>query len=364
MSNSHLYCVILAGGVGSRFWPLSREAKPKQFLNFAPGGRTFLRLAYDRMVKILPPENIIVVSLTRYRDLVFESIPELPEDNLILEPYCRNTAPSLAYATYKLLHRDPDAVMIASPADHVITDEGVFTQTLMKAADFAARGHALITMGIVPTSANTNFGYIQMAEPSAAPGTPVMVKTFTEKPDQELAEIFVRSGEFLWNSGIFIWKATAIREELTRHCPDITNLWKDWDRQLDTPGEGVFIEKIYTDCPNISIDYAVMEKSDRAWVFPSQFGWADIGSWRSLYEWTDARDEDGNVLFTGDVSVIRDSRRCVVYCSDKKKLIAIKGLEDLLVIDTGDVLMVCPRNVGAVKYLMNETSMPEFEKYK
>lgn len=363
MINNHFYCIIMAGGIGSRFWPISRADKPKQFLDFATEGKSFLRYTYERMRAVIPDENILVVSLTRYRDQVMEQLPELKEENLLLEPYNRNTAPCITYATYKILKRDPHAVTVVTPADHIINNHAAFNETLSNALAYAAGSEALITLGVVPTRPDPNFGYIQMAG-AAEPGQPVMVKTFTEKPTEELAKVFIETGEFLWNSGIFVWKAETIRKELERYAPEITRLWKGWQEVLDSENEQGFIERIYTDMPRISIDYAVMEKTDLDWVYPATFRWADIGNWSSLYEYLAHHDENGNAMNHLTRGLIRECKGNVVYSVSDKKLLAFKGLEDYIVIDTDDVLMICPRDEEKLKDFLSELAMPEFEDYR
>lgn len=364
MLSPHTYCVILAGGTETKFWPLSRESRPKPFLGLIPGGKTFLRHTWDRVTRFVPESNILVVTLRKYKDLVQESIPGIPEANILCEPYGRNTAPSLAYAAYTLLSRDPDAVMISTPADLSISDEVSLMEILQMASSYASGHSRLITLGIVPTSANTNFGYIQMTPGAVAKDEPAGVKTFTEKPDPDLAEVFVQSGEFLWNSGIFIWKASAIIAEMEKHCPEITRLWTGWEKALGSDAEKEFIEKVYTDSPNISIDYAVMEKSDNTGVYPADFGWADLGTWNSLYECMKTRDGADNCVITAGKTIIKNGSGNILCSRRDGKLVVIDGLSDYIVVDTDDVLVVCPRGQGAIKAIVSETSMPEFEKYK
>ena len=363
-NREHCYSVILAGGIGSRFWPISREKLPKQFLDFTSAGHSFLRFTYDRMKAIVPEENILVVSLNRYRDLVKQQLPELRDGNLLLEEYNRNTAPAITYATYKILKRDPDAVMISTPADHVINHHDIFNETIHKALADAEESGSLTTIGIVPTRPDPNFGYIQAIGDQDS-GKPLKVKTFTEKPDEELAKVFMESGEFLWNSGIFLWKASVIREELEKHAPDITRLWTGWEDALDTDREADFVMNIYrSDCPRISIDYAVMEKTDKAWVFPAKFKWADIGNWESLYEYLAQHDSFGNASDIDGKSLLREGRDNIIYSDGKGKLIAIRGLEDYIVIDTDDVLLICPRDEKKLKEFLSELAMPEYADYR
>ncbi|MBQ9661506.1 MAG: mannose-1-phosphate guanylyltransferase [Bacteroidales bacterium] len=363
MFNNHYYCIIMAGGVGSRFWPISRTDQPKQFLDFSIQGRSFLRRTYDRMKAVIPEENILVVSLDRYRDQVRAHLPELPERNLLLEPYNRNTAPCIAYATYSLLKRDPAAVTVVTPSDHAIARHDAFNKTLQEALSYAAGSDALLTLGVIPTRPDPNFGYIQMA---ARPedGRPVKIKTFTEKPDADLARVFIDTGEFLWNSGIFVWRADAIRQEMERRAPEITQLWNGWQEVLGTDGERTFLDHIYTDMPRTSIDYAVMEKTDKAWVFPADFRWADIGNWESLYEYLAYHDDRGNALNRTSRRLLKDCSGNIVYSTREGKLLALRGMEDFIVIDTDDVLMICPRDEAKLKDFLSQLAMPEYEEYR
>ena len=353
----------MAGGIGSRFWPISRTGKPKQFLDFSIQGRSFLRRTYDRMKVVVPEENILVVSLDQYAGLVREQLPELPEKNLLLEPYNRNTAPCIAFATYTLLKRDPEAVTVVTPADHAIARHSEFNNTLSEALELAAGSDALITLGVIPTRPDANFGYIQMAG-KPENGKPVKVKTFTEKPDAGLARVFIETREFLWNSGIFVWRAEAIRQELEQYAPEITHLWNGWQEALGTDRQKAFLEHIYTDMPRISIDYAVMEKTDRAWVYPARFRWADIGNWESLYDYLAYHDDQGNALNRTARRLLKDCRDDIVYSTRDDKLLAIRGMEDFIVIDTDDVLMICPRDEKKLKDFLSQLAMPEYEEYR
>ena len=364
--DNHNYCVIMAGGIGARFWPVSREGMPKQFLPMTPDGESFLRLAYERFSKIFPDDHILVVSLARYKEMVMETLPEILESNIILEPYSRNTAPCIALAAYTLLKRDPGAVMVATPADHIILDEEVFRDTITKALCYASKSDALITLGIVPDHPDTNFGYIQgVQDGSEEDGRPIKVKTFTEKPDKALAEVFFQSGEFYWNSGIFVWRAQSIRRELEKHMPETQILFSGWEESLDSQEQNAFLEKVYSSISKISIDYAVMEKTDKAWVYPSKFRWHDIGNWEALYSFVSGLglEPDGNVTFAGP-SLCHDNHNTLVYASDKEKLIAVRGLDNFIVVDTGDVLLICPRDEQSARDVIANVAMPDFEKYR
>lgn len=366
MDIKHCYCIILAGGPGTRFWPLSKTAKPKQFLDVADSGKTFIRQTYERYSKVIPQENIIIVTAYRYRELVLEQIPELEKKNLLLEPYQRNTAPAVAYATYSILLRDPEAHVVVAPSDHFIQNEEMFCKTIEHAFDFVAEKDVLMTLGLVPTRPDSNYGYIQACGGQNAykNDCPMEVKTFTEKPDKELARVFINTGEFFWNSGIFIWKAKTIKEEMERHMPVVTGLFKGWEKALHTPMEEEFILRTYTECPNLSITYAVMENTDRAWMYPAKFDWQDIGSWESLYNFIPDKDANGNVIGT-ERHIVESCRDILVITPDrKKKMVAVKGLEDFMVIDTDDVLVICPKDDRKFKEFISGIAMPEFEKYR
>lgn len=356
--NNHYYCVIMAGGLGTRFWPISRSSKPKQFLNFAKTGKSFLQLAYERVAGIIPPENILVVSQERYRDLVLADIPDLPEANLLLEPYNRNTASCIAYANYTILKRDPEGVVLVTPSDQVVGEHEDYRRTVSRGLDYAAAHDVLLTLGVVPRRPDPNFGYIQIDSPMTD-GSPVPVKTFTEKPSVELARVFLDSGEFLWNAGIFIWKASVIAGEMEEYVPGVTRQWSGWQDFVGTPDERSFLERIYPDMPRTSIDYAVMEKSDRVMAMPAGFDWNDIGNWDSLYEYF---SEGDNSVKVNGKSLLEDNSGTLVFSPSADRLVAVKGLKDYVVVDIDNVLMICPRD--EVKDFVSELSLPEYEKYK
>ena len=359
------YCVIMAGGAGTRFWPVSRVNKPKQFLDAADTGKTFIRHTYNRMLKVLPKENILIMTAEKYRDLVMEQIPELEQQNLLLEPYPRNTAPSTAYATYTLLKRNPEAKFIVMPADYIIENEELFVNTIRNAFDYIDQNDVLLTFGVIPTRPDTNYGYAQVCGGREALNSksPVKVKTFTEKPDKDLAKIFLASGEFLWNAGMFLWKAETFRKEMEKHMPQVTGLFKNWEHVLGTPVEHEFITKTFSDCMNISLAYGVMEKTDRAWIYPVEFDWQDIGTWESLYNYMTEGKNKGNA-FSAEKVLAEATNDTLVISPEKKKLIAIKGLDDYIVIDTDDVLLICPKDDKKFKDFISQIAMPEFEKYR
>ncbi len=366
MNKNNCYCVILAGGPGTRFWPMSRVAKPKQFLDVADSGKTFIRQTYERFSKVVPKENILVVTAYRYRELVMEQLPDLDQKNLLLEPYTRNTAPSVAYATYTLLQRNPEAHVVVTPSDHYIVNDDLFCKTIEYAFDFVAEKDVLMTLGLVPTRPDSNYGYIQACGGKDAYKSeePMAVKTFTEKPDKELAKIFIKTGEFFWNSGILVWKADTFRHEMEKHLPQVTGLFKGWERALGTAIEDEFILRIFTECPNISINYGVMEKTDMAWMYPAKFDWQDIGSWESLYNFIPEKDANGNVIGPEKYLVENCKDTLVITPDRKKKMVAIKGLEDFMIIDTDEVLVICPKDDKKFKDFISGIAMPEFEKYR
>lgn len=365
MNKNNCYCVIVAGGAGTRFWPISRSARPKQFLDVADTGKSFIRHTYERFLDIVPQENIIISTAEKYRSLVMAEIPELSEENLLLEPYTRNTAPCLAYATYTLLKRNPEASFIVSPADYIIENKELFAETVNAAFEYVENNDVLMTLGIIPTRPDTNYGYAQVCGGRQAlkSSSPIKVKTFTEKPDKELAKVFLASGEFLWNSGMFIWKANVIKDEMEKHMPLVTGLFKGWENILGTAVEGEFINKVYTDCMNLSISYGVMEKTDKAWIYPVQFDWQDIGTWESLYNYMTERQGGDNAVSAGKV-LLEDTNDTLIISPEKKKLVAVKGLENFTIIDTEDVLLICPKDDRKFKEFISQIAMPEFEKYR
>lgn len=365
MNTNNCYCVIMAGGSGTRFWPVSRTSKPKQFIDITDTGMTFLRRTYERFLQVVPQENILVSTAERYADLVREQIPELHPDNLLLEPYPRNTAPCIAYATYRLLQKNPEATVVVTPADHAIDNEELFALTIRKAFEYVECNDVLMTLGVVPTRPDTNYGYVQAAggKDACTNDGPMPVKTFTEKPDKELASVFISTGEFFWNAGIFLWKAETIRKELERHLPEVTGLFEGWEMALGSKIENEFIARAFTDCPNISIDYGVMEKTDMAWIYPVGFGWSDIGTWESLYNSMPEKDENGNATGVKN-TLLEDTGNTLIISKDRNKLIAVKGLEGYMVIDTEDALVICPKDDRKFKEFISGIAMPDYEKYR
>ena len=363
--DNNRYCVIMAGGNGSRLWPASTTACPKQFMDIADTGRTSLRNTYDRFLSVIPQDNIIVVTVQKYRDLVMRDIPELKQENLLLEPYARDTGPCIAYAAYTLFRRNPEATMVVTPADHLIFDEDKFREAIDKAVEFVSENDVLMTLGITPTRPDPNFGYIQVTGGNAAlqKAGAIKVKTFTEKPDVSLAKVFIDSGEFFWNSGIFVWTAGTIIKEMEKHMPEVTRVFGGWEHAIGTAMEDDFIGRAYTDCIKISIDYGVMEKTDKAWLYPAGFGWSDVGTWESLYNIIGHKDADGNYFNSASV-LSKNNFESLVISEDRNKLMAVSGLNDFVVIDTHDALLICPKSDKRVKDFISGLAMPGYEKFK
>ena len=363
MSN---YCVILAGGSSTSFWPISREDRPKELVRSESTRKSFLMQTYNRMLGIFPAENIYIATLYRFKEPILEQLPELGEEQLILEPYSRNTAPAIAFSTYRILAKDPDAIIVTVPADQQIGNPEAFGKAVGKAVDYASKSDVLLALGIVPTSADTHFGYVQVegGRDAYKAGNPVKARTFTEKPSAELARVFVESGEFLWNSGIFVGKASKIHEEMQVCCPEITMLWKGWQNYMGTPQESTFVEKVYTDSPKISIDYAVLEKSGRLWVLPSNFDWSDVGNFNSLYENRTDKDGDGNLVSIAGKSLLKDVQDSIVWSNRPRKLTVVRGLKDFLVVDSDDVLYICPRDEKILQDTRSELADPDFDEYR
>jgi len=338
--NKNHYVAIMAGGIGSRFWPMSRTDYPKQFLDILNTGRTLIQSTFDRFVKFIPVDNIYIVTAENYKDIVKEQLPELNEANILSEPSRKNTAPCIAYISYKLYQLNPAANLICAPADHLITDDAGFKKVCMDALHFTAHIKALVTLGIKPTNPNTGYGYIQY-EQLAVSDNIFKVKTFTEKPDRELAKTFVASGDFLWNAGIFVWQVKNIIKAFEKLLPEMHEVFDAEKYKFNTLEEKDVIGRIYPQCVNISIDYGVMEKADNVYVIPSSFGWSDLGTWASAYE-TLEKDYLENAV-AGNNVVIIDATRNMVH-ADNQKLILLQGLEDFVVVDTPDVLMICKKD--------------------
>lgn len=331
------YCVIMCGGIGSRFWPFSRADRPKQFLDFFGTGRTLLQMTYDRFVKVIPKENIFISSNILYADLIREQLPDVASSQLLLEPQRRNTAPCIAWASYHIQAINPKANIVVAPCDHLILKENDFLECVGKGLDFVSECPALLTLGITPDRPETGYGYIQVGEESN--DSINTVKTFTEKPNLELAKVFVESGEFYWNSGIFIWNVQSIIKALHRFLPEISNRFEDGLSLFNTPAEKSFIEDQYPACPSISIDFGVMEKASNVFVLCADFGWADMGTWGTLYELS-PKDKDRSVALKCE-SLAYESCDNIVVAPDK--LVVLQGLKGYIVVESENVLVICKK---------------------
>ncbi len=338
--NKHHYVAIMAGGIGSRFWPMSRTVLPKQFLDILGTGQTLIQQTYARYRHLIPRDNVYVVTSEEYVEIVKKQLPDLPAENILAEPSRKNTAPCIAYVAFKLLSKDPKALMIAAPADNLILETDQFVKTAKSALHFVDHINALVTIGIKPTHPNTGYGYIQHETAEAAPGV-YKVKTFTEKPNVELAKTFIASGDFLWNAGIFTWKVKNIVAALEKYAPELYDLFAAEKDKFNSPEEKTVVENIYPQCTNISIDFAVMEKADNVYLIPATFGWSDLGTWNSAWENME-KDYFGNAVVGKNVMVV-DASNCMVHVPDNK-LVLLQGLNDYIIVDTKDVLLICKKN--------------------
>ncbi len=335
--NPNTYVIIMAGGVGTRFWPFSRTNNPKQFHDVLGVGKTMLQQTFERFAEVCPPENVYVVTSTDYADLIRHQLPQLGDDQILCEPIRRNTAPCIAYACYKIGVKNPAANVVVAPADHIILKEAEFVQTVSTALEATAQTDILVTLGITPSRPDTGYGYIQFI-----PGeSPVKkVKTFTEKPQIELARTFLESGEFVWNAGIFVWNVQAIRRAFEKYLPEIAEVFAEGTRAYYTPNEEKFIAKAYTQCKSISIDNGIMEKADNVHVVLSDFGWSDLGTWKSLYEVSE-KDPNENALDAH--TMLFDTRNCIVK-TPRERLVVIQGLDGYIVAEYDNVLLICPKD--------------------
>lgn len=349
----------MCGGIGSRFWPYSRSERPKQFIDFFGTGRSLLQMSYDRILPIVPKENVIIVTNEQYAPLVKEQLPEISEGNILLEPARRNTAPCIAWAAYHIKALDSEASMIVTPSDHLITREKEFEKSILDGFDFVESHDALLTLGIKPTRPETGYGYIQIGDREC--GDILKVKTFTEKPDLQLAKVFCESGEFFWNSGIFLWSADSILKALHNYAPDLTNTFDKGAETFGTGREREFIEREFPGCVNISIDYAVMERAVNVYVECVSFGWNDLGTWSALYD-NSPKNVDGNV--TQNCRVLAYESKGNIFAVSGDKLVVVKGLDDYIVADADDVLLVCPKaDEQHIKQYVNDVKLSYGEKY-
>lgn len=357
--DNNRYCVIMCGGVGSRFWPFSKTAMPKQFIDFFGTGRTLLQMAFDRINGIVPVENILLITNENYGNLIKEQLPEIQDRQILLEPARRNTAPCIAWAAHHIKAIDPEARMMVAPSDHLIINVEKFRQSVINAFDFIDNHDALVTMGIKPVRPETGYGYIQVGDP--VEGDFSTVKTFTEKPSEDLARVFLESGEFFWNSGMFFWSADAIINALNTHAPEVNAIFDNGKDYFGTAQEWKYIENNFEACPSISIDFAVMEKAPNVFVETVDFGWNDLGTWRSLYEHS-PKNKDGNVTQNCKALMYNSHNNIVAIKGDK--LVITSGLEGYIVADVDDALLIVPmEEEQRIKQYVNEVKSKFGDKF-
>ena len=341
MLNKNSYAVIMAGGIGSRFWPMSKTSFPKQFLDILGTGETLIQQTFSRLERICPTENILIVTNKNYKNLCLEQLSNVVESNILCEPVMRNTAPCVAYAAFKIQSMNVDANMIIAASDHIILKEDEFVRVTNDCLDIVAKNDVLLTLGITPSRPDTGYGYIQFSEDNLSGSKKVRkVKTFTEKPNQELALNFLDSGDFLWNSGMFIWSAKSITLAYRKHLRDMHEVFDEGKQFYNTINEMEFINRVFPACKNISIDYGIMEKSENVYVYPADFGWSDLGTWCSLYSHLEL-DEYKNAI-QGNNVMMHDSSDNLVKVSDDK-LVVLQGLNGFIVVENEGTILVCKK---------------------
>ncbi len=334
------YCVIMAGGVGSRFWPISRTANPKQFLDILGTGKTLIQQTFERFKPICPVENFLIVTSDEYKEIVLEQLPELSVEQILLEPLRRNTAPCIAYANTIIKIKTKNAKIVVTPADHLIMNEELFRTNITTGLTFVDQNDALLTLGIKPHKPETGYGYIQLGK-KVGNDFPNFnkVKTFTEKPNLDMAKVFVESGEFFWNSGIFLWSLNSIVDSFNSHLSEVQSLFDKLEPHIGTNSEQKELSDTYMECKNISIDYGVMEKANNVFVQTADFGWSDLGTWSSLHEYSE-KDKNNNARINGKV-LLYDSKDCIVHAPAEKRVV-IQGLENYIVVESKNALLICP----------------------
>lgn len=358
-TNKNNFCVIMGGGIGSRFWPFSRKTLPKQFLDFFGTGRSLLQQTFDRFNKVIPAENILIVTNDMYADLVKEQLPELKPEQILLEPTRRNTAPCIAWAAYHIRALNPNANIVVAPSDHLILKEGEFLDTIEKGLAFVAQSEKLLTLGIKPNRPETGYGYIQIA--GQIGDNFYKVKTFTEKPELELAKVFVESGEFYWNSGLFMWNVNSIIKSIETLLPELASKLAPGKDVYGTASEKVFIDENFPACPNVSVDFGIMEKADNVYVSLGDFGWSDLGTWGSLYDLS-PKDETDNVTLKCQ-SLLYNSKDNIVVLP-QNKLAVIDGLEGYLIAESDNVLLICKKDEEhAIRKYVNDAQIKLGEDY-
>lgn len=353
----------MAGGVGTRFWPMSKTSKPKQFIDVLGTGKTLIQMTFDRFTRVCPPENILVVTNEIYKELVLKQLPQMKEDQVLCEPSRRNTAPCIAYANYRIRESNPEAVVVVAPSDHIIMKEDEFVNDINVALKAASENNWLLTLGITPSRPDTGYGYIQFIDKPVYEDDKRLfkVKTFTEKPNLEIAKSFLESGDFLWNSGIFIWSLKSIMTAFVNHLEDVDKLFKAGTGIYNTEKENQFIADTYAVCRNISIDYGIMEKAENVYTLAVDFGWSDLGTWGSLYAIRN-KDEHKNAVIGNNV-MLYDSEHCIVNVP-KDKLFVLQGLDDFIVVEDDNILLVCRKeDEQQIRKFVNDVKSEKGEKY-
>lgn len=360
--NDNNFCLILAGGKGKRLWPVSRENMPKQFLDFFSVGKTLLQQTYERMTKIVSPENILIATNRDFVSIVAEQLPQVPKANILGEPVNRNTAPSVAWATCRVLHRNKDARLVVVPSDQMIMEEGNFEKDIQAGLDWVGMNDGLLTMGVKPTRPEPGYGYIQMGEEQSDGGNIYKVKSFTEKPEREFAKVFMQSGEFYWNTGLFLARCDYLRECLKKIFPPVLRMIDAEEVEYTLEKEVKCIEEHYSLYPNLSIDYGILEKSDNVYVMRCSFGWADLGTWHSMYE-TMSKGEGDNVVLSKRV-MLDNCRGNIVKLPDDH-IAVLNNLDGYIVAEKGNVLLVCKKEDSSalVRKYINEVQMSEGEEF-
>jgi mannose-1-phosphate guanylyltransferase len=353
------YCVIMSGGIGSRFWPASRSTYPKQFLDFFGTGRSLLQQTFDRFSQLIPLENIYIVTNKKYKELTMEQLPQLKEGQILLEPQRRNTAPCIAFAANRIRAVNPKANMVVSPSDHLILKETDFLQRIREGLDFVSKHKTLLTLGMKPNRAETGYGYIQID--SEKLDNISKVKTFTEKPNLELAKVFLESGEFMWNSGIFLWNVQTILTAFDELLPDIASRFNSGQSYFNTVKETEFINRIFPACPNISIDYGILEKASNVYVLTADFGWSDLGTWGSLYDLSE-KDKNQNAVLKCD-AILYDSHDNLVSLP-KGKLAVLHKMDGYIVTESNNVLMICKKeNEQEIRQFVIDAQLKKGDEY-
>ena len=360
--NENVFCIIMAGGVGSRFWPVSRKDHPKQFLDILGTGKSFLQMTYDRFETIVPPQNFYIVTNKEYYSHVKQQLPFLDDSQILLEPIGRNTAPCIIYANQKIKARNKNAKIIVTPSDHLILETDKFLNDIKKGLDFIENNDSIITLGIKPTRPNTGYGYIQIGVAVETKNSIYKVKTFTEKPNEEMAKIFVESGEFLWNSGMFIWTLNVIENAYKQFLPEIYNAFNSNFEKINSEKEEEIIETIYNDIKSISIDYGIIEKTEGIHVIKSSFTWSDIGTWLSLYE-NKTKDANDNVVSVNE-ALIYETKSSLIYTTLKDKIYVVKGFSDIILVDTDDaLLLIKKKDEQSIKQIVDDIKIENKENF-